>query len=352
MIDTLWYTRCPVPTAFGIAVERGLIDAELASDFIVARSLASSLDTTVRQSHFNHSQPNSFRHGGNGPPLVTRSRGGDVTLIGLSWNESIKPMLVLPDRGIKDVHELRGKRVSLPMRMNDSIDFWKATSLRGTELALKQGGLTMSDVEMTTVSTKRAFMDAATASTATTATLWGANCMLGHQREEAVALIRGEVDAIYSQGAIAATVIGFTGAVAISDNASYPDLHGRVNNDAPLALTVSTRLLEERPDLVTRVLVSVLRAAEWAKSHEKEAKRIIASDTGMAEELVDAAFPSDIHRQLDIDMRGELVDALRIQHDHLLRNGFLKEAVDFNLFVDESPLERAREAFAKQQAFA
>ena len=31
-IDTLWYTRCPVPTAFSIAVQRGLLDEEFGAD--------------------------------------------------------------------------------------------------------------------------------------------------------------------------------------------------------------------------------------------------------------------------------------------------------------------------------
>lgn len=348
--STLWYTRCPVPTAFGIAVERGFLDAELARDGIVARSLASSTDNQVRQSHFHHSQPNSFRHGGNGPPLVTRSRGGRVKLIGLSWNDSIKPMLVMPDSGIASVRALAGRKVSLPIRAGDSIDFWKASSLRGTELALAQEGMTMDDVAMTPVSTNRTFMDGATASTAQTATLWGAHCMLGHQREEAFALVRGEVDALYSQGAIAAVVMGFTGAVAIADAASSPDLAGRVNNDAPLALTVSEDLLAEQPELVARCVAAVLRAAAWASANEREAKRVIAADTGLPEELVDAAFPQDVHRQLEVDLRPEWVEALRVQHDHLLRHGFLAAPVAFEDFVDHGPLRRAREILAGEAA--
>lgn len=347
MIQELWYTRCPVPTAFGVAVEYGHLQAELAPDGIVARSLASSSDTAVRQSHFHHSHPNSFRHGGNGPPLVTRSRGGDVKLIGLSWNDSIKPMLALPSSGLRNVGDLAGRRVSLPIRTRDSIDFWKATSLRGTEVALNRVGLRMADVSMTEVSTQRAFIDAATQSTSATATLWGADCMLGHQREEAFALIRGEVDAMYSQGAIAAVVQGFTGATAIADNAVSPLANDRVNNDAPLAFTVSARLLAEQPELVARCVAAVLRAAEWARRHERAAKRAIAADCGLPEELVDAAFSPRVHEQLDVDLRPEWIDGLRIQHDHLLRHGFLAQPIDFTQFVDQGPLRRARELLAQ-----
>ncbi len=51
-IDTLWYTRCPVPTAFSIAVQRGLLDEEFAADGVAIQSLRVSNDPAVRQSHF------------------------------------------------------------------------------------------------------------------------------------------------------------------------------------------------------------------------------------------------------------------------------------------------------------
>lgn len=347
-LNTIWYTRCPVPTAFGVAITNGFLAAELKADGIEPRSLASSNDTSVRQSHFNHSQPNSFRHGGNGPPLVTRSRGGDVTLVGLSWNDSIKPMLAMPESRIQSMADLAGKRVSLPIRASDSIDFWKATSLRGTELALRHAGMSVADVKFEPVSTSRAFLEAATTSTEQTATLWDANCMLGHQREEAFALIRGEVDAIYSQGAICTVVQGFTGAVAIADNADCETLADKVNNDSPLVLTVSTGLLREHPELVARCLAAVLRAADWAAQNEKAAKRIIAADTGLPEELVDYTFSPHVHRQLGIDLRPEWVEGLKVQHDHLLRHGFLERAIDFDLFIDPRPLQRAMDLIATE----
>lgn len=92
-----------------------------------------------------------------------------------------------------------------------------------------------------------------------------------------------------------------------------------------------------------RLLSRVLDAAEWAKSHEAHSKRIIASETGLAEELVDTAFSPDIHRELDLDFADDKVAALRGQHDHLLAHGFLKAAVDFERFLDPRPLERAQD---------
>ncbi|MEW6645070.1 MAG: hypothetical protein AB1586_31510 [Pseudomonadota bacterium] len=55
--------------------------------------------------------------------------------------------------------------------------------------------------------------------------------MLGHQREEAFALMRGEIDAFYSQGAMAALVEDFLGAITIRDIGAPPSSAERGNND-------------------------------------------------------------------------------------------------------------------------
>ncbi|MDB5680209.1 MAG: transporter substrate-binding protein [Sphingomonas bacterium] len=341
---TLWYTRCPTPTAFSISIHKGWIDEEFLSDDITISSLTTSTETRVRQSHFDSSQKNFFRHGGNSPPIVSRSRGADTRVIALSWNKAYRPLLALPGSGIETIADLRGRRVSVPRRLRDSVDFWHATALRGVSHALRDGGLSASDIIPVEVATDRTFIEDTRPGTQANGSLWDARFMLGHQREEAFALIRGEVDAFYSQGAMAVIVEGFLGAVTVHDIGANASLPGRGNNDVPYILTASGQLIDERPDLVERVLTRVLAASEWSKTHEQESKRIIAKETGLAEELVDRAFSPDVHRELDIDFAPEKVAALRSQHDHLLAHGFLKEAVDFELFLDPGPLLRAREA--------
>ena len=83
----IWYTRCPVPTAFSIALRNGWFDEEFAADGIEVSSLLKSSDRVVRESHFDHTLPDSFRHGGNAPPIWARAKGNDVRLIGLSWTD-------------------------------------------------------------------------------------------------------------------------------------------------------------------------------------------------------------------------------------------------------------------------
>jgi ABC-type nitrate/sulfonate/bicarbonate transport system substrate-binding protein len=79
-IDALWFTRCPAPTPASIAICDGWLVDEFKPDGIEVLSLAASRDKSVHLSHYQHTQPNSFRFGGYVPPLISRSRGADVRL--------------------------------------------------------------------------------------------------------------------------------------------------------------------------------------------------------------------------------------------------------------------------------
>ncbi len=101
-VNVLWFTRCPAPTAASIAICKGWLVDEFAGDGIKVLSLAASRDKSVHLSHYQHTQPNSFRFGGYVPPLISRSRGADVRLIGLGWPdrtaEIVVPVTPISDR--------------------------------------------------------------------------------------------------------------------------------------------------------------------------------------------------------------------------------------------------------------
>jgi ABC-type nitrate/sulfonate/bicarbonate transport system substrate-binding protein len=347
-VDTIWYTRCPVPTAFSIAIQLGWIDQAFRRDGIALRSLATSSDREVRQSHFAHSQLNSLRHGGNIPPIVSRSRGSDVRIVGFSPTGSAKLVLALPQSGVRSTADLRGKRLSIPRRINDPIDFWGATVRLAFTVALTSAGLRWSDVVPIEVPIERSFVDDSTERSGATDTLWDAKFVLGHQREEILALLSGKVDAVFSHGSIAPLVKAIAGARTVLDLQSLGGREQRVLNDDPAVFTISGALIEERPDVVTRLVEVVQRAAEWARRNERDAKRIIAAETGLPEELVDQAYSPDVHEHLELNLDPHSLAALRLQHDHLLAAGVLTGPVDLGAFVDARPLEAAAPILAAE----
>ena len=90
IIDTLWYTRCPVPTPLGLAAKLGWFDAEFAADGIAVKSLREVGDAALQESHYDHHQNYSFRQGGSVPAIWARSLGRRTRVIGLNWIDELR----------------------------------------------------------------------------------------------------------------------------------------------------------------------------------------------------------------------------------------------------------------------
>ena len=348
-VTELWYTRCPVPTASSLAIAQGWLDDEFAPDGITVASLRAVTNDTVRESHFDHTQPDSFRQGGNIPPIWTRSRGSDVRLIGLSWAHQYQAIVALPGSGIDGPTGLRGRRIGIASRLNDQIDFWRATSLRGFDSTLRHVGLTLDDVTVVDLPVEEQYLrpgfDAAETASHS-GSLFGAWSNRRLQRAELLALIRGEVDAIYIAGGRGPDLDAIVGVEVVFDIAGADDDALKINNITPAALTVSGALLDDRPDLVARYVAATLRAARWARENAVETRRIIAHEVGIAEDFVLPGYPGEIHANLEPSLDPKLVAAIESQRDFLLEHGFIESTFDVHEWIDEGPLRAARELLA------
>lgn len=337
--DTLWYTRCPVPTASSIAIERGWLDEEFAPEGIRVSSLRESGSREVRESHFSHTQENSFRQGGNIPPIWARSIGRDVSLIGLSWVDRFQAILARPDSGIEQPADLRGRRIGLPRRVNDQIDFWRATSLRGILTTLEIAGLGVRDVEIVDLPVDETYL--VPIAEDHRGSLWTARTLRRLQARELFALIKGEVDAIFTSGPRGLDLAALLNARVVFDIGRHPDPRVRISNDTPTAITVSGKLARENPELVARYLARLIGASDWAREHEDETRRIIARDIGSAEEWVAEALDPQLHQRLEPELSEQSIAGLESQKDFLLANGFIADNFDVRGWVNPEPLARA-----------
>lgn len=343
-VSALWYTRCPVPTASSLAISQGWLDDEFAPDGIAVSSLRSSPDQAVRESHFDHTQRDSFRQGGNIPPIWTRSRGSDVRLIGLSWAEQYQAIVTLRGSGIEGPADLRGKRLALARRVNDQIDFWHATALRGYDSTLRHVGLSLDDVELVDLPVDEVYLTPSKESHS--GSLFGAYTNRRLQSAEVLALIRGEVDAIYVAGGRGPDLEALVDVHVVFDIQGQDDEALKINNITPAALTVSGQLLDERPDLVARYLAATLRAARWASENPVETRRIIAHEVGIAEDFVLPGYPREIHANLVPSLDEALVAAIESQQAFLLQHGYIENAFDVREWTDPAPLAAAHELLA------
>ncbi|MDZ4370845.1 MAG: hypothetical protein U1C74_05410 [Phenylobacterium sp.] len=339
-VDTLWYTRCPAPTAASVAIRLGWLEDEFRGDGIAVRSLASSTDRAVHLSHYDHTQPNSFRFGGYVPPFVAASRGSDVKVLGVAWPDRAAALYALPASGIQGPGDLRGRRFSLPRRLNDETDWWRALVLGGYRHALDLAGLTFDDVELVEVAISRAYADDASTGDRAGQSLWGARSQFAVQREEVRALMLGEVDVLYSDAAMGAILDAFLGLTTVMDLAA-PERDGDTTHGHPLVLTASGALVSQRPDLAARWLARLLDANAWSLGHVEEMRRIIAVDTGLPEDFVESAYSARIYGQLDVSLDAGRVKLLKSKYDHLVQGGFIPATVDFEDLIEPGPLAAA-----------
>src|SRR3979490_1797838 len=77
-VSSIWYTRCPVPTASGIAQHFRWIHQAFEREGVEVRALQESSDPAERRSHYTHTLPASFREGGNIPAIWAKALGADV----------------------------------------------------------------------------------------------------------------------------------------------------------------------------------------------------------------------------------------------------------------------------------
>ncbi|RKN07380.1 ABC transporter substrate-binding protein [Streptomyces radicis] len=318
----LWYTRCPVPTATGIAADRRWLSDEFAPDGIAVRSLqdaATDADAVPRSTHYTHAEAALFREGGNVPALWARSRGEPTRLIGLTWIEERQVILVAPGSGIRGAAALRGRRLAVP-RHGLPIDFWRAMALRGFEGALASAGAALDDAALVEVD---------------------AGGSDGQWAAELAALGRGDVDAVYVKGAVAVEAATRVGAEVAVELDELPDRAHRVNNGTPRPITVHQRLLDEHPALVDRFLAVLVRAADWAADRPDDVARILGAETGAGPEGVRGAYRADSHRSLHPDLSEDRLESLARQAESLYGHGFLPERVDVRAWAAPEPLLRA-----------
>jgi len=313
----LWYTRCPTPTPLGLAVKLGFLQSTLAAKSVGLQSLQSSTDEKVRASHFDHTQPWSFRQGGNIPPIHARANGRDTRLIGINWIDEFQAVITLPSSGVRTVAELVGKRLGLPRQPPGIIDFQRATALKGLLSTLQVAGIAREAVR---------FVDVATGTAQWGGTTPGYPPQLVRRlpyANEITQLIKGEIDAFFVKGAEGLSLAHQFNAVILSETGGHAEPAIRINNGTPRLLTVDGTLARERPDLVQSLLEAVAEAARWAAQHPDETRRFVAQEIGVSEEAVQGAFGPELHLKFSTSIDAPGLQAIDSFKGFLLAEGFI-----------------------------
>lgn len=330
-VDRVWFTRCPVPTASGLAFRLGWLAEAFAADGIDVGVLQDAPPELIRF-HLDHQLPGLLREGGNVPAFHARSGGTATRVVGLTWFDEWQTLVVRPDSGIADPDDLVGVRIALPAwSENRGASIARAMSLHGVKGALASVGRSIEEVRWVEVPAS-----GATSVTDPWAGLAGFWAGLD-------ALADDTVDVVYVKGASAVEAAARVGGVVGINLDALAERRFRVNNGTPRPITVHQQLLDERPELVVRFLVQSLRAASWAAEHGDEAAAILGLETYAGADGVATAYHDTLYEGLHPDLSDERVALLGQQKDALLLHGFLEHDVDVEAWVDREPLRLARE---------
>ena len=342
-LDTLWYTRCPVPTGLGIALQKGWLEEAFRAQGTILASLLESNDFSKRESHFSHTVQNSVRHGGSIPAISARARDRDTRVIGLSWADETQLILASPESGITSVRDLKGRRFGLPNWKNVEIDFSRAQAIRGLENALRLEGLEVSDVELVDQDIDTHYSDGQAQSVGGTLAWNGRSTTRARANNlELIALLRGEVDAIFLKGASGAQIANQFGLTTVIDTGIHPDPLVRSNNGTPRTLAVDGNLIDNHFDAAVTIVEQVLRAEAWAQTNPAEVRRYLARETNSSEYWVSIAYGEDAHNKLKTDLSEQSVTAIQDFTNFLHRWNFIPQSFDVNDWIDARPLDAAQ----------
>jgi ABC-type nitrate/sulfonate/bicarbonate transport system substrate-binding protein len=336
----LLYSRCPVaPTVSGIAAQLGWLDEEVAAEKDLNILVQQQQGEHLPEDPAPHRERYWLRHSGNMKAIWARSLGTDSRVIGLSWARTPNQILTLPSSGIRTVADLKGRRLAIVSHSKALIDQGRASALRTYEVALATAGLTLDDVELVEVGVEKPFGDFKSTSGRDGNALWTLRRV--GQREFITPILRGQADAISVRGSFAAELGTIFGTHVVYDLADNPDPAAAAADAPPFTLVASRALIEERPDLLNRILVRLVKAARWANEKPTDALQLLGQDLGHIAETVRVAFGPELATQLSLDLDERNVSALQSHESFLFRHGFLKKHVDVSDWVDRAPLRRA-----------
>jgi ABC-type nitrate/sulfonate/bicarbonate transport system substrate-binding protein len=328
----IWFTRCPVPTATGLAYKLGWLSEEFARDDIRIAAIQDAPRELARH-HYDHEIPTLIREGGSLLALAARAQGAPTRLIGLTWIDEAQAIIVRADSNIRAPADLKGVRVALPAYVSREIpahvrgsSIARGMSLHGIKGALAIANLTLDDVSFVEVGSGE-----------------GARSNLGALWAGLDDLVKGRVDAVYVKGASAVEAARERGLAVGIDLDKFPDRRTRVNNGTPRPITVHESFLENHFDLVVRFLAQTLRTADWAADNLQSVYEILKSETRAGDAGVTAAYRDGFHRSLHPDLSDERVALFRIQKRFMLVHGLLDADFDLDSWIDHRPLAAARE---------
>jgi len=322
---TLTYSNCPVPNALLTALSSGILrQGSIELDILSGRQ------GTV---HFTYDQPAYTRFGGEIPPLLSEGlrAPGRTRLLGITPVLGRAGYYVRADSPIQGPADLAGRRVGMSAsatrilrgELGDYLELepwrqtlvalgtWEARALLHT---LAAGGLSVDDVELVRIESPG--VDVPPERLQTANSLKGADLFPDVASQQAAILEQDRAEALFAWLPWAAELEARNGARPVLD------LGLDARNAYASVWTVSSALVESRPEVVQRLIDAAVAAGLWAQQHGDEVVSLHADNLGVSEEAIRKGFGADFNQhlvpRLDADAFALLEQTQRFLLDHKL----------------------------------
>lgn len=340
MTHTIWYTRCPVPTASGIAYQRDMFkDAFVGTGSTVRNIRDAGGGDQGLNTHFSHTLADSFREGGGSPPIWARAQGADTSLLGVSFVEETLGLFVRSDDAIDSVPDLAGRRLALPVWPKLIMNFFRFAAKKAFVSAYKLHGMDPDAARFVDVTETGDHFQLLNPSFAS----GESRQIKSYYNRQMQALLNGEVDAIFAKGAEIAVMLAESGGRVrmLYNLIDAEPMWAKVNNATPRILSVSNSLVREHPDLVVRYARTLLRAAKWAYNNRAQATACLARETGVTESDIGTYYTADLHSKLAPSLGDDMLATVAVMKSFLFEHGFIEKDFSLRDWMQEELLHEA-----------
>jgi ABC-type nitrate/sulfonate/bicarbonate transport system substrate-binding protein len=335
---SIYYTRCPVPTASGVAFQTGMLaEAFEGSGYDVPN--ITELGEVGKDVHYTHSIDMFMREGGVAPPVWARANGVDSVVLGITFMEEYQGVFVRAGDAAESVADLAGRRLALPVWPKLVFNFWRFAALKGLTSALRVHGVPRDAV--TFVDVVEGWDPSERRNVGKHDLATPARCEYRGQLE---ALLAGEVDAVFGKGPEAGLLEREAeGRVRLLyDVRSAPDMADRINNSTPRLLTTSRHLVDNHFDAAVRYVRALLRATAWVQDNPLEARALIARECSIDDKNIETYLEPNYREKFLPHLDGPMIEAVGVVKSFLLENGFITRDFSVEDWIDPRPLTEAR----------